>query len=194
MKTNLIVVAILFQVFIPLTASAVMCGFLDANGVFHYRDVSEKSLGALFTGGAMPRHAVEAGHNYESYIREAAAQCRLDPLLVRAVIEVESNFNPNAVSDKGAEGLMQIMPATARDFHLSDPFDPKQNIIAGTRYLKRQLINFGDIRLALAAYNAGPALVSPRGMLEYIPATQAYVARVLSAYHRLAINLNKRKK
>ena len=79
---------------------------------------------------------------------------------------------------------MQIMPDTAREFRLDDPFSPKQNIAAGTKYLKQQLDSFGDIKLGLAAYNAGPGRVTPQGMIAYIPETQAYVARVMEYYRQ----------
>ncbi len=177
-------------------ASATMYGFLDAKGVCHYRDIPEKS-GRIkvilkdrvsWTQLTTKQKENDSDNNttdrFDPIIQEAAIDSQIDPLLVRAVIKVESNFNPKAVSRKGARGLMQIMPDTARELRLDDPFSPKQNIAAGTKYLKQQLDSFGDIKLGLAAYNAGPGRVTPQGMIAYIPETQAYVARVMEYYRQ----------
>ncbi len=177
-------------------ASATMYGFLDAKGVCHYRDIPEKrgrikvilkdrvSWKQLTTKQKENDSDNNTTDRFDPIIQEAAIDSQIDPLLVRAVIKVESNFNPKAVSRKGARGLMQIMPDTAREFRLDDPFSPKQNIAAGTKYLKQQLDSFGDIKLGLAAYNAGPGRVTPQGMIAYIPETQAYVARVMEYYRQ----------
>jgi soluble lytic murein transglycosylase-like protein len=120
-------------------------------------------------------------------IREASRQANVPPELLQAVITVESGFNPRAVSRKGARGLMQLMPATARRFHARDSFNPQQNVLAGARYLRQLLDRFkGDLHLALAAYNAGEHAVIRAGYR--IPAfaeTQLYVPRVIANYHRL---------
>jgi soluble lytic murein transglycosylase-like protein len=175
-------------------AFAIMYGFLDAKGVCHFRCISERSRKKVITGGRWAytrREPNGIDSIYDSYIQGAARTYRIDPFLIRAIIKVESSYNPNAVSSKGAQGLMQIQPDTARELHLDDPFNPKQNIIAGTKYFKQQMDSFGDIRLGLAAYNAGPSRVSMQGMLVYIPETQAYVAKVLQEYHQLASDKEK---
>ncbi|MDE3153967.1 MAG: lytic transglycosylase domain-containing protein [Acidobacteriota bacterium] len=120
---------------------------------------------------------------YESIIARHARQQRLDPDLVRAVIQVESGFDPKAQSPKGALGLMQLMPATAAEFGVRNPFDPAQNIRAGTQYLRTLLDRYhGDERLALAAYNAGPGTVDRYG--QAVPPyaeTRRYLRQVQSA-------------
>ncbi len=118
-----------------------------------------------------------------TYINHAADRHRLDPMLIKAVIKAESNFNPNAISPKGAQGLMQLMPGTARDLKVRNPFDVRQNIFGGAKYLRQMLDLFnGDVELCLAAYNAGPNRVAPDGIIPNIPETQAYVAKVLRHY------------
>lgn len=113
-------------------------------------------------------------------IRAAAEQNGVEEHLIVSVIAAESNFRPRAVSRKNAQGLMQLMPATAARFAVTDVFDPAQNIAAGTRYLKELLERYGsDLRLALAAYNAGPEQVARYGGIPPFAETRAYVQRVL---------------
>ncbi|HOL72224.1 MAG TPA: lytic transglycosylase domain-containing protein, partial [Bryobacteraceae bacterium] len=118
------------------------------------------------------------------YVDEAAERYQVDPLLVRSVIAVESNYNPLAVSPKGARGLMQLMPATARRLNVKDSFDALQNIDGGVRYLKYLLTVFGDEdpRLALAAYNAGEGAVIKHGGVPPYRETRQYVERVGRMY------------
>ncbi len=117
----------------------------------------------------------------EPLITEAAKKQSLSPQLVRAVIRQESGFKPCAVSSKGAEGLMQLMPATAAQLHVVDPFDPAQNVDAGTAFLKQMLNKYnGDLRLALVAYNAGTGRADQLDPSQYPAETQDYVARILA--------------
>ena len=106
------------------------------------------------------------------------------PALVKAVIAAESNFDPEAVSRKGAQGLMQLMPVTGSGLGLEDPFQPGDNVRAGTRYLRSMLDRYGDVERAVAAYNAGPAAVDRYGGVPPYPETQAYVRRVLTYYRQ----------
>lgn len=119
----------------------------------------------------------------DAAIEQAAARHQVDANLVRAMIKVESNFNPQAVSRKGAMGLMQLMPATARRLNVSNPFDPQENVDAGVRYMKTLLNNFGgDVRLSLAAYNAGEGAVARSGGVPRISETQNYVKQITNLY------------
>jgi soluble lytic murein transglycosylase-like protein len=114
----------------------------------------------------------------------AAARHNVDPNLVRAVVKVESNFNSNAVSRKGAMGLMQLMPQTARSLNVKNPFDPDQNVDAGVRHLKHLLENYGgDVNLTLAAYNAGAGAVARSSGVPHFAETQNYVRRITNLYY-----------
>jgi soluble lytic murein transglycosylase-like protein len=134
--------------------------------------------------GAVAPVAKLVGAAVAGYVDQAAERYQVDPLLVRSVIEVESNYNPLAVSPKGARGLMQLMPHTARRLAVRNSFDPLDNLDGGVRYLKYLLTLFGDQdpRLALAAYNAGEAAVMRHRGIPPYPETAQYVDRVGKKY------------
>ncbi len=127
-----------------------------------------------FAGGLQP-----VGDNVNALIDFYAQRHGVDAKLVRAVVKAESSFNPRSVSSAGAMGLMQLMPDTARSLGVTDPFDPAQNLDGGVRYLKGLMERFGDLRLALAAYNAGPNAVRRSGGVPPFTETQNYVERVM---------------
>jgi len=120
----------------------------------------------------------------DAAIEQAASRHNVDPNLVRSVIKVESNFNPNAVSRKGAMGLMQLMPQTARQLQVKNPFDPEQNVDAGVRHLKQLMQSFGgDVKLTLAAYNAGAGAVNRSAGIPHYAETRNYVRRITDLYY-----------
>ncbi len=135
--------------------------------------------------------AAATGSEVDVAIEKAARSTGLDPDLIRAVIQTESSFRSNAVSGAGALGLMQLMPGTAGELGVTDPFDPYQNVMGGASYLAKQLQRFGDVRLALAAYNTGPGRIASYditnandlGQYERISAgVRGYVDKVLKYY------------
>ena len=124
-------------------------------------------------------HAVNPERAYDDIIEEAAGTYDVDPHLIRAVMRAESAFNPMVVSPAGAQGLMQLMPALAEEMGVTDPFDPRQNIMAGAKYLRWLLdLNRGNIPLTLAGYNAGPTVVSKYKRVPPFKETQRYVKRI----------------
>ena len=170
--------------------------YVDADGLRHYTDVPDNNRYRLLI--LSPRDRTASGDRYDamllaragqydSIIEKAAISASVEPNLLRAVIVVESGFNSRAVSKRGAVGLMQLMPATATRFGVSNPYDPLQNVHAGARYLKFLIDRFGqDVRLALAAYNAGEDAVDRNGgQIPPFSETMAYVPRVMKIYQML---------
>ncbi|MEW6186012.1 MAG: transglycosylase SLT domain-containing protein [Thermodesulfobacteriota bacterium] len=179
----------------------------DEKGVIHFTNVPGNPNYQLYIKEPTKLQPAKAGkgssrswsstHNnlhylpfLNSHIEEASQQYGVDSKLIQAVIHVESNFDPQALSPKGAQGLMQLMPQTARDMQVSDAFSPKENIHGGARYLRYLLDTFNqDTSLALAAYNAGPEKVNlHRGIPPYTE-TRTYVQKVLQIYNRLKNSL-----
>lgn len=140
------------------------------------------------TPGIDSKEQLKYASNTHKLLTEAAIRNGLDPAIVHSVARVESSLNPNAVSPKGARGLMQVMPETAKQFNL-DPNDPVQNVEAGARYLREMLQRYKgrpqQVKLALAAYNAGPGAVDRYNGIPPYPETRMYVEKVLRHYWRL---------
>jgi soluble lytic murein transglycosylase-like protein len=126
-------------------------------------------------------------------VRQVAAEHDLDPRLLHAILIVESAYRPDAVSSAGAQGLAQLMPGTARDLGVADPFDPAQNVAGGGAYVAQMLARYDDVRLALAAYNAGPGRVDRAGGVPQIAETQAYVDSVIDCFLALTAGRNPRR-
>ena len=147
-------------------------------------------LGSLFgcsQGGFVPGgpHALPDGQ-LAALVASAASAYGVKTDLVMAVVETESHGDPAAISRAGAEGLMQLMPATSEEYGVADPFDAHANVAGGTHYLRDLLHRYrGNLRLALAAYNAGPGLVDADHGVPAIPETRAYVARVIASLHEV---------
>lgn len=140
---------------------------------------------ALAMGGAEPR-LPDLSQPYMDAIARAADRHGLDRKLLHALVIVESAYRPDAVSPAGAGGLTQLMPGTAADLGVADRFDIEQNLSGGADYLARQLLRFGDLRLALAAYNAGPGAVLRYDGIPPYPETRNYVRSVMAAWRGAA--------
>ena len=171
--------------------SADIYKYEDAEGVVHFTDAptdrkfkifmrdieKDRRLRTTFGFGRLSRDPAE----FESMINSYASQYGVDRALVKAVIHAESGYNPNAVSRKGAAGLMQLMPGTAQSLKVADSFNPSDNIKGGVRYLRFLLDTFkGDVTLALAAYNAGLNKVAKYGGIPPYEETRNYVSKVLA--------------
>lgn len=169
---------------LPSTAEATVAAYMDVQGNLHYMRIKSKRTNTkIVTNRPLARSARDSPpQTINTFIQAAATEHGVDPLLIKAIIKAESNFDPSAVSPKGAQGLMQLMPATVRDLQVADPFDPQDNISGGTKYLRSLLDNYGwDMALSLAAYNAGPGNVKHE--IPNIRETRTYVSRVLDNYH-----------
>ncbi|MBN1276121.1 MAG: lytic transglycosylase domain-containing protein [Deltaproteobacteria bacterium] len=156
--------------------------YVDENGVRHFTNIKTDARYRIYmrTSRKPPSVFIE---EYDYLIRQASNRFGVDPLLIKAVIKAESAFDYNAVSKKGAQGLMQLMPGTAGDMLVENPFDPEENIFGGTRYLSILLKRFNeDKNLALAAYNAGPEKVDLYKGVPPFPETETFVKRVLGYY------------
>jgi soluble lytic murein transglycosylase len=172
--------------FIHTFASADIYRFQDEKGVWHFTNIKSDKRYKLYmrTSSRKPK-PTQYIKKYEGIIRQASSRFRVDPFLIKAVIKAESDFNNRAVSHKGAQGLMQLMPQTADAMEVKDPFNPAENIFGGTRYLSLLLERYKDNkRLALAAYNAGPEKVEDYQGVPPFSETKTFIKRVLNYYKR----------
>ncbi|UCF41747.1 MAG: lytic transglycosylase domain-containing protein [Gemmatimonadota bacterium] len=180
-----VLLAVLAGAAAPAAHAGNIYSFVDENGVTHYSNVPNDDRYApvvLRTPYPARQGAVPSYGGYDGLILLNARANKLPPALVKAVIAAESRFDSEAVSRAGAQGLMQLMPETARELGVEDPFRPEENVRGGTRYLREMLDRYGDMAHALAAYNAGPTAVDQyRGVPPYRE-TRDYVRRVLTYY------------
>jgi len=169
----------------PAQAGGQIFSFVDERGVTHFSNIpNDKRYFPVSTRREVPpRRSVAPQYGgYDGLIRLTAQGHGVPPALVKAVIAAESLFDSSAVSSKGAQGLMQLMPKTAAELGIADPLVAEQNVRGGVRYLREMLDRYGDMGRALAAYNAGPTAVDRyRGIPPY-PETRDYVKRVMTYY------------
>lgn len=175
-----------FLLCLSTPAQADIYRFRDERGVWHFSNIKSDPRYKIYIrtyDGSKP--VTQYLKDYDEIIQKASKRYGVDISLIKAVIKAESDFNQHAVSSKGAQGLMQLMPGTADAMDVEDPFDAKDNIHGGTRYLSLMLERFNkDMRLALAAYNAGPERVAEyRGVPPY-QETRTFIDRVLSYYRQ----------
>lgn len=185
LKTGILMMGLLPIAFSAVPAGADIFSYVDENGVRHFSNTPTSAryeyLGPEIGKDRPARYG--APDRFDPYIRAAARSYGLDFALVKAVVCVESNFDPAAVSKAGAVGLMQIMPANFTEFRLHDPYNPRANIMAGARYLKTLLDRYdNNLELSLAAYNAGPTAVEHYNGVPPYAETQTYIKRVMGRY------------
>jgi soluble lytic murein transglycosylase-like protein len=188
MRGTLLLVVPFAALLMHTPSQAQITSVTDSSGAIELRSSKQKKApsGKFTSRVVMPSPG--SGKNasrYDAHIREAAALYRIPEALISAVIQVESNFDPRAVSPANAHGLMQLLPSTAERMMVTDIFDPRQNILGGTRYLRVLANTFnGNLQLTVAAYNAGEGAVARYAGIPPYEETQNYVVKVLENYQR----------
>lgn len=171
-----VALALSFLLVIP-PAEADIYRYVDADGRVHFTDTPTHGRWDMYRKDVVA--VVNGSRSYLDIIRRHATSYKLEEALVRAVIKVESDYRPSVVSSKGAQGLMQLIPETAKDLRVNNPFDPYENIRGGSEYLRKMLDLFdNDVELALAAYNSGPSTVKRYGGIPPYDETRDYVKKV----------------
>jgi soluble lytic murein transglycosylase-like protein len=177
--------SVLFLAFLPCISPplwAEIYRYVDKDGVWHFTNIKTDRRYSIFISGNRKTSA-EYIKEFNGIIKQASKRFGIDAHFIRAIIKAESGFDHKATSSKGAQGLMQLMPGTADDMAVEDPFDPEANIFGGTRYFSLLLKRFkNDKILALAAYNAGPEAVESHKGVPPFPETKAFVKRVMAYY------------
>lgn len=182
-----IIWAVLITLIATLPCQADIYMYIDSKGVLHFSNVPTSSYYRIYIGESLAKSSNSYSTNkYDHYITEASKKHGVAFPLLKAIINVESSFNPKAVSTAGALGLMQIMPKNVKSLKINNPFNPRENIMGGTRYLKELLQRYnGKLPLVLAAYNAGPTMVDIYNDIPPIKETQNYVRKVMKSYNAL---------
>jgi len=179
-------VFVALTIFVTEPLCAEIYAYRDSQGVLHFSNVPTSLQYTTYmneTGAILSSGITKA--NYDDVIAEAARENEISFHLLKALIHVESYFNPNAISKRGALGLMQIMPENLKILNIAHPFDPRENVMGGASYLKNMMKRFdGKLELALAAYNAGPTAVEKYSAIPPYRETQEYVQKVLTLYRQ----------
>ena len=169
----------------PSPTRADIYRYIDKDGTLHFTNLPTTHRYKLFKRGRGTIRKSSGPTRYDRLIREISQKHGMNPALVKAVIKAESDFNPRAVSKKGARGLMQLMPKTMKDLKVYDPFHPRENIDGGVRHLKKLFKRFDNsVALSLAAYNAGVKAVERYDDIPPYQETQHYVKKVLNYFDR----------
>ena len=178
-------VSVLFLAVLPFLCTPLWADvyrYVDKDGVWHFTNIKSDKRYRIFIKSPQ-KNSVKFIAEYNDIIRQASKRFEIDPHFIRAIIKAESGFDHKATSSKGAQGLMQLMPGTANDMAVEDPFDPEENIFGGARYFSLLLKRFkNDKILALAGYNAGPEAVESYKGVPPFPETKAFVKRVMDYY------------
>jgi len=183
--TWILAAGLLLVLLAGIPASADIYRYKDEKGVWHFSNIKSNKRYQLYMRRA-PKKTPGSGLNkYEKIILLASSQFQVESALIKAIIKAESDFDHRAISKRGAQGLMQLMPDTADAMNVKDPFDPQENILGGTRYFSLLLKRFqNDKTLAVAAYNAGPEEVESRNGIPPFPEPRTYVKRVMDFYQK----------
>ena len=203
MVAGIVAICLLFQFYCVSNVQAEIFSFVDSQGVIHFSNVPSDSryklyqkkvrVGRVYTYRRNNKFQLRNDSYYDRHIYRASLKYGIDFALLKALIKAESNFDRYAVSSKGAEGLMQLMPQTSQLLKIKNPFNPAENIFGGTHYLRMLLDQFNDnLIFALAAYNAGPQTVSYYGGIPPFSETENYVKRVLKYFQEYKLTLSKR--
>ncbi len=182
-----LLIIFLFFCFLPVTsASSKIYVFIDSNGIKHYTNTPTSDDFRLYYKEDPKKAPNYYPGMYDHIIKEASEKHKISFYLIKALIKVESDFNHKAISRVGAKGLMQLMPQNIQTYKIKDPFNPKENIMAGSDFIKVLLVRFkGKLPLALAAYNAGPTAVEKYKNIPPYKETERFVMKVMSYYNLL---------